>query len=115
MAGTNRHPFIHPAKTEFFMNIPATIFEAVMILCWGISWPAALRKTWTSRSVEGVSLIFLWLVFIGYVSGILFKIFAARTEGFINPVIILYLFNFFMVGAELILYYRFRGNKSPVR
>lgn len=86
------------------MNIPATIFEAVMILCWGVSWPAAIRKTWKTRSVEGVSAIFLWLVFIGYVSGILFKVFEARTEGFINPVIILYLFNFFMVAAELILF-----------
>ncbi|MHB9028511.1 MAG: hypothetical protein ACYC9O_07065 [Candidatus Latescibacterota bacterium] len=93
------------------MNIPATVFEGIMILSWGISWPAAVRKTLKTRSVEGVSILFLWLVFTGYVSGILFKIFAARAEGFINPVIILYLFNFFMVGAELILYYRFR--KKP--
>lgn len=93
---------------ESVMNIPATICEAVMILCWGVSWPAALQKTWKTRSVEGVSAIFLWLVFIGYISGILFKLFAARTEGFVNPVIILYIFNLLMVGTELILYYRFR-------
>jgi hypothetical protein len=93
---------------EFLMNIPATLCEAAMILCWGVSWPAALRKTWKTRSVDGVSSIFLWLVFFGYVSGILFKLFAARSEGFVNPVIILYVFNFVMVGAELILYYRFR-------
>jgi len=93
------------------MNVPATLFEAVMIFCWGISWPAALRKTIRTRSVEGMSILFLWLVFIGYVSGILFKISTARTEGFLNPVIILYIFNFVMVGAELILYYRFR--KTP--
>ena len=90
------------------MNMYATIFEAIMIFCWGISWPAAVRKTWKTRSVEGVSAAFLWLVFLGYVSGILFKIFTARMEGFINPVIILYIFNFLMVGTELLLYYRFR-------
>jgi hypothetical protein len=90
------------------MNLPATIFEAVMILCWGISWPAAVRKTLKTRCVEGISITFLWLVFIGYVSGILFKVFDAERAGFINPVIVLYLFNFFMVSAELVLYYRFR-------
>lgn len=94
------------------MNIPATLFEAAMILCWGISWPAAVRKTLKTRNVDGICIIFLWLVFFGYVSGILFKLSVARTEGFINPVIILYLFNFFMVGAELILYYRYR-RKTP--
>ena len=83
-----------------------------MILCWGVSWPAALRKTLKTKSVEGVSILFLWLVFTGYVSGILFKLFAARTEGFVNPVIILYLFNFLMVGAELILYYRYRNKPA---
>ncbi len=90
------------------MNVPATVFEAIMIFCWGISWPAALGKTIKTRSVEGVSILFLWLVFIGYVSGIFFKIFTARSDGYVNPVIILYIFNFVMVGAELILYYRFR-------
>ncbi len=94
------------------MNIPATLFEGIMILCWGVSWPAAVRKTLKTRSVEGVSILFLWLVFFGYVSGIFFKLFAARTDGFINPVIILYLFNFIMVGTELVLYYRFRRNPA---
>ncbi len=94
------------------MNVPATIFEGVMILCWGISWPAAVRKTLKAKSVEGVSILFLWLVFAGYISGILFKLFSAQTDGFVNPVIVLYLFNFLMVGAELILYYRYRNNPA---
>jgi hypothetical protein len=99
---------VNSPQERIVMNVPATVFEAIMIFCWGISWPAALMKTIRARSVEGVSILFLWLVFIGYVSGIFFKIFTARSEGFINPVIILYIFNFVMVGAELILYYRFR-------
>lgn len=95
------------------MNIPATLFEAVMIMCWGVSWPFAVRKTLRTRNVEGVSGLFLWFVFIGYVSGVFFKLAAARTDGFINPVIILYLFNFVIVGTELILYYRFRKPALP--
>jgi lipopolysaccharide export LptBFGC system permease protein LptF len=94
------------------MNLPATIFEGLMIFCWGISWPAAVKKTLKTRSVEGVSILFLWLVFLGYVSGILFKIFSALADGYINPVIILYLFNFAMVAIELVLYYRYSVRKK---
>ncbi|MFA6472975.1 MAG: hypothetical protein WCU00_13150 [Candidatus Latescibacterota bacterium] len=96
------------------MNLPATIFEGIMIFCWGVSWPAAVRKTLKTRSVEGVSIIFLWFVFMGYVSGILFKFFAATTDGYINPVIFLYLFNFAMVAIELVLYYRYRVKKVKI-
>ena len=94
------------------MNISATLFEALMILCWGISWPFAVWKTLRTRNVEGVSIFFLWLVFVGYVSGVFFKLSVARAEGFVNPVIILYLFNFLIVGTELVLYYRFRTSAS---
>jgi hypothetical protein len=94
------------------MNLPATIFEGIMIFCWGISWPFAVRKTLRTRSVEGVSILFLWFVFVGYISGILFKIFAARADGYVNPVIILYIFNFTMIAIELVLYYKYRVKKA---
>jgi len=92
------------------MNIPATIFEGLMIFCWGVSWPAAVYKTYNTKNVEGVSLLFLWFVFLGYVSGMLLKIFEAIRNGFVNPVTILYILNLTLVGAELILYYKYRNN-----
>lgn len=90
------------------MNTAATLFEAAMIFCWGVSWPAAVWKTLKTKSVEGVSILFLWFVFFGYVSGLCFKIAEYFGEGRLNPVIGLYIFNFVMVGSELILYYRYR-------
>ena len=87
----------------------ATVFEAIMIFCWGVSWPAAVRKTYRTKSVEGVSILFLWFIFTGYVSGICFKIAEYLSDGFMNPVIVLYLFNFVFISIELILYYRYRG------
>jgi len=90
------------------MHIPGTVFEAIMIFCWGVSWPAAVWKTWRSKNVAGVSIVFLWFVFTGYVSGVCFKLADYSATGTINPVIVLYLFNFLLVGAELILYYRYR-------
>lgn len=90
------------------MITAATLFEAAMIFCWGVSWPAAVIKTFRTKSVEGVSILFLWFVFLGYVSGMCFKIAEYLGEGRLNPVIVLYLFNFTLVGMELILYYRYR-------
>ncbi|MCE5249006.1 PQ-loop repeat-containing protein [bacterium] len=88
-----------------------TIFEGIMIFCWGVSWPAAVIKTYRTKSIDGVSIVFLWFVFTGYISGLLFKISEASSSGTINPVIVLYIFNFLLVGIELILYYRYRRRK----
>ena len=79
------------------------VFEAMMLLCFGCSWPFAIRKTWKTKRVEGVSILFLWLVLIGYVAGVLFKL-----TGTTDAVLLLYAVNFFMVGTEIVLYYRYR-------
>ncbi|MBN1291883.1 MAG: hypothetical protein JXB48_08590 [Candidatus Latescibacteria bacterium] len=92
------------------MNCTATIFEGIMIFCFGVSWPAAVLKTFRTKNVDGISILFLWFIFIGYVSGILFKISAALYNGYMNPVIVLYIINLIMVGIELVLYYRYRVN-----
>lgn len=51
-------------------------------------------------------MIFLWLVEIGYLSGIIYKI--------ANPdwVIALYILNAVMVGTDLVLTYRYRGMRA---
>ena len=86
----------------------ATIFEAIMIFCFGISWPFAVARTLRTRNVAGVSIVFLWFVFAGYVAGILFKLSDWAAAGHPSPVMALYLFNFMVVGIEVVLYYRFR-------
>ena len=90
------------------MNLTATVFEGIMIFCFGISWPAAVIKTFKTKSVKGISAIFLWFIFTGYVSGIFFKISVTMVSGYINPVIGLYIFNLVLVGTELVLYYKYR-------
>ncbi len=90
------------------MDTTATLFEAAMIFCWGVSWPAAVVKTIKTRTVAGVSPIFLWFVFWGYVAGICFKIAEFMAEGHLSWVIGLYLFNFAWVGAEVVLFYKYR-------
>ena len=34
------------------------LLEALMILCFGLSWPLSIYKSWTSRTAKGKSLYF---------------------------------------------------------
>ncbi len=83
-----------------------SIFEIGMLGGFGVSWPFAVWKTYASKSVGGKSPVFLWCVLLGYISGILHKVFYS-----LDPVIVLYIFNGLMVAADLALYYRYRGRE----
>lgn len=52
-----------------------SIFEAGMMVCFGISWPIAALKTYKSKCVSGKSIHFSFLILLGYIFGILHKIF----------------------------------------
>lgn len=98
----------------------AEIFEIIMIVSFGVSWPLNVLKSYRARTTKGKSLAFLILIFFGYVAGIISK--------FVNPVymseisekwyvLFFYVLNFIMVGTDLLMYirnYRLdnkRGNK----
>ncbi|MFW5857904.1 MAG: hypothetical protein ACOCX4_08500 [Planctomycetota bacterium] len=78
-------------------------FEALMLICFGAAWPAAIVKTLRVKRVEGMSIYFFWLIFSGYGSGILYKF-----TGNLDWVVALHTANFCMVGVEIILYYHYR-------
>ena len=46
------------------------LLEALMILCFGLSWPISIRKSWISRTAKGKSLFFEIFLLIGYACGI---------------------------------------------
>lgn len=85
-----------------------SIFEAIMMFCFGISWPFQVAKTYKTKNVEGKSILFLWLVIIGYLSGIIYKI-----SGNLDWVILLYFANLMLVGTDTFLYYRYKIPKHP--
>mgnify|MGYP003304918063 CR=1 FL=1 len=85
----------------------AEIFEIIMVVCFGLSWPLNVVKSWRVRTTKGKSLMFLLFILIGYIFGI--------TSKFINPnfnfatkwyVVFFYILNFVMVAADVILYVR---------
>jgi len=78
-----------------------SIFEIMMLVCFGSAWPVSIFKSWKSRTNKGKSLFFLVIVLLGYVAGILHKIFY-----YYDLVIILYCINFTMISIDLLVYYR---------
>lgn len=80
-----------------------SIFEIIMLVCFGAAWPFALIKSWTSRQTGGKSLMFLIVVLVGYLSGIAHKLLH-------NPdgVTFLYALNGTLVFADILVYFRNR-------
>lgn len=80
-----------------------SIFEVIMLICFGAAWPLSIYKSYTSRSTEGKSMLFLIVILVGYVAGILHKVFNQY-----DAVLYLYLLNFVMVLTDLLIYIRNR-------
>ena len=80
----------------------AELFEAGMVIAFGISWPANILKSWKTRTAKGKSLAFLVFILAGYVCGIFSKL----ISGNITYVFIFYIFNLVMVTADILLYFR---------
>lgn len=80
-----------------------SIFEVIMLICFGAAWPLSIYKSYTSRSTEGKSISFLIVILIGYVAGILHKVINQY-----DVVLYLYLLNFLMVLTDLLIYFRNR-------
>jgi uncharacterized membrane protein len=78
-----------------------SVFEILMLVCFGAAWPANIMKSIKSKSVEGKSVLFLYVIAFGYVFGIVHKV----TYNF-DFVTYLYGLNLLMVITDLLLYYR---------
>lgn len=88
-----------------------SIFEIIMLICFGFAWPFSIYKSYKSGSNEGKSLIFLFIVFTGYIAGILHKILYN-----FDIVVYLYALDGVLVGIDILLFLRnqrrARGNGS---
>jgi hypothetical protein len=78
-----------------------SLFEIIMLLCFGAAWPVSLWKSWTSRTNSGKSVVFLFVIVVGYAAGIVHKLLNSR-----DPVTFLYALNMAMVSADIALWFR---------
>jgi len=79
-----------------------------MVICFGLSWPLSIMKSYRSRTTKGKSLFFLLFILIGYGCGIVSKL----VGGNITYVFFFYVLNFVMVAIDVTLYFRNRHLQS---
>jgi hypothetical protein len=83
-----------------------SIFEGLMLVCFGISWPISIAKALRTKTVSGKSPLFMSIVIAGYASGIIHKFLYAR-----DWIIVLYIINLVLVAIDMTLYFHYSEKK----
>ncbi len=83
----------------------APIFESLMLICFGFSWPLNVLKAYKARTAKGTSLPFILLIITGYIAGIIAK-FLNHSVGY---VLVVYFLNLAIVTTNLMVYFRNRA------
>ena len=79
-----------------------SIFESIMLVCFGASWPISITKALRTKVVSGKSPLFMAVVCLGSASGVVHKALYSY-----DWVIALYVLNLLLVAFDLFLYYRY--------
>lgn len=82
----------------------AEILEAVMLVCFGLSWPMNAYKSYKARTAAGTSWQFLGLISVGYMAGIGAKFCA----GSLTWVLAVYFLNLGFLAVNWGVYFRNR-------
>ena len=82
----------------------SAILEAVMLVCFGLSWPINAIKAWKAETAVSTSWMFLALITFGYIAGIAAK-FAGGT---VNWVLAVYLINLAALIVNWAVFFRNR-------
>ena len=77
------------------------IFESVMLICFGLSWPMSVVKNIRAHSAKAMSLPFILLIIVGYIAGITAKI----CSGNYSYVLLIYVLNLAFVATNLVVYF----------
>ena len=89
-----------------------SIWEIIMVVCFGCSWPFSILKTIRVKNPTGKSYLFMSLIIIGYLAGCIHKIIYD-----LDATIWLYVLNTVLVATDmgLCLYYQYRLNRKKLQ
>lgn len=82
----------------------AEVLEAVMLICFGLSWPLNAYKAYRAGTAIGTSWQFILLITCGYFAGIAAKL----VSGSVNWVLAVYFINLVALAANWAIYVRNR-------
>ena len=76
------------------------ILEAIMLICFGLSWPESLIKNIKAKSAKSMNIYFTLLIIVGYLAGITSKIINRE----FTYVFGIYIFNLVIVTSNIFVY-----------
>ena len=85
------------------MSVPQ-ICEIAMLCLFGCSWPFNIAKALRTKTAKGKSIVFELLVLIGYIVGLVGKLYSYRQTGVLAYSVWFYLADMIMVLIDLILF-----------
>ncbi len=89
-------------------DISFSIFEFGMLACFGLCWPVSVFTSIKTKRTEGKSLLFMLIVFVGYISGVIHKVYYN-----FDFVIVLYISNLLLVFVDILLYLKYSRRIAP--
>ncbi len=94
----------------------AQSLEAIMLVCFGLSWPIDIVNTLRVRHVEGKSFTFMFVIFVGYVLGVAGKFFRVAGSGqWPEGVTWMYAVNALLVAADMALFLHYRAKTAAAK
>ena len=91
------------------VELVGQMFEAGMLVAFGVSWPVDVMKTLRTRRTEGKSLAFMSLVLAGYLLGLGGKLARAAGPGEqVEWITALYVFNAIIIFVDIAVTVRMR-------
>ena len=77
------------------------LFEAAMLLCFGLAWPIATVRMLRTGRAEGKGILFTLIIWVGYLAGAASNIVMQEARDVpLAPVFWLYVVNSFTVGLN---------------
>lgn len=77
----------------------AQIFETLMLICFGLSWPFNIAKSLRAKTAKGKSMLFEVVIIVGYLMGLTGKF----VSGNVTYVAAVYVLDILMVSTDLAL------------
>ncbi len=78
------------------------LLEALMLICFGLSWPLNVYRNVKAHTAKGMSIAFTLLIIAGYAAGITAKIVCHN----FSYVLAVYFLNLAIVSLNVIVYFR---------
>ena len=75
----------------------AQIFETLMLICFGLSWPFNIAKSLRAKTAKGKSMLFEVVIIVGYLMGLTGKF----VSGNVTYVAVVYVLDILMVSTYL--------------